>query len=499
MPQFTIWTLNRATTLIAQKEKYLRKLFSDRERQLFFGDRSDPEYNAIETDYSKQTFVDTAIINKRTYAGPPSKHGTVKLPRGTKKELREAAKHRLMFESDEVDEYFVPIPLKVIGNPSKIDRSGLSAYQLSNLNKILNSPNNAYFNEGNERELTKYWEKDGYSTDFPRLKMNTDPSSMKGYYQILRDYQSKNPDNKNILIGYSQGGLVAQFIAAVDEHVFGEDLVHGVVTVASPNLGSPLANECNSNEIVNGIFQLVAAIFGVTVERFPHFHSELHHLEAMTVKDISGIFDAIIADMKSEKKPIDGIVSLKKWLTGATGDTFTAFHNLQIQQIYDPGSTLGFIHNHGINRALMGAVINANQDFKNFISNLYPNAALLDLFLGGINLKYGSSVYSNYIMNEDYEVLKEVDEDSTIKRFINERFGGLYEDTKLKLEGEINPYDHDFVIPSNRMLARGGENVIGNLVNEDSNHLTGSDRNFPAGKKNYELIEELLIRMVKKS
>jgi len=54
---------------------------------------------------------------------------------------------------------------------------------------------------------------------FRRPHMTTPPGV--GYYELLEQHPN------NILIGYSQGGLVARYLAFLDRHVFKKNIITG--------------------------------------------------------------------------------------------------------------------------------------------------------------------------------------------------------------------------------------------------------------------------------
>ncbi len=506
MAEFTLWSLNRATPLIASREGDLAKIFEDRNHILHFGERLDPivrddpalidSYNVIEPNDTQQ-FINHAYQRGRLNPSNPNRNRYADV-RTKKKQEKKSAKHRLMHEGPKVDEYFVPIPLKVLGDPENIDRSTLSNSGKTKLDQILSANENRYFQDRNW--LEKYWNIGDYPDldQFPRVRMNTAPESKKGYYQILQDYKAKFPARRNILVGYSQGGLVARFLAAVDQEIFEQDLIAGVITIGSPNAGSPLANPENSDDIVNGVAQLLFSIFNMTEKSHPNFYEVLTGIKKITIEDFDGLLAGLIKDAErtSNNKPraddkAAGLRSLRKWMTGIVDSPYTAFSSLDLKQISQNGTVLKAVNDIFESKALIGSIVNANESLPTILKQAFPISAAIDRLLKAVTLAHGTSVYQKSIMNES--VLGGSDRAiEVIKQYLE----GVSQNSGLKQEGSIAPRDHDFVIPSNSQLSNvSEESLLANIINEKSNHLSGGTFRKKAGRKNVTHLERLLEKM----
>ena len=268
-----IWTLNYASEIIQGKEKEICELivksFQKKNIQIdecIFGDRS--EYNR--SNLTIKSFI----------------------------------KHKLMCEiDDENDEYFVPVPVKCIGR--------LFDDNLIVLNKIQD-----FYRRNNQFEYSHFWDA-GYRNDkYPknkRARMCT--KNKRGYYEIL--IREKEKGYHNILIGYSQGGLVARYLAWLDEYVFNNDSIFGIITISSPNIGSPLANPDNRESVINALIEIILALFSFYSDDYSQLLNTLEKI--LNFDDIIEIIDSLMSGLSIEKKKVNllsHIFTIRKWLSG---------------------------------------------------------------------------------------------------------------------------------------------------------------------------------------
>src|SRR5881397_1068633 len=229
----TIWTINRCTELLGQEDRNIQNIFS-RNGAVSFGERS-----------------------------------------GTGRE----SPRQLMPDR----EYFVPIPLKCIGgkyrNPNSAGDSAL-----------LQAITAAYPNQFGDGEFGKWW------TESARLKAPHVPDSLKpqmmtptgvGYYELIEKHEN------NILIGYSQGGLVARYLAFLDRYVFRRHKILAVFTVSSPNYGSPLGNPANQNFVTAGLLEVLASLVSFHKARFATLYGKI---------DANVSFDAFYEALKAARQ-----------------------------------------------------------------------------------------------------------------------------------------------------------------------------------------------------
>jgi len=121
----------------------------------------------------------------------------------------------LSHEEKDWDEYFVPIPVKCIGDPAgfmsrlgpRFSATGaVAAQQL-----IADFPQ--YFTPTSGGPWRGYWTKTGTVGMFTAPSGPGRPDGFKGFYEILVDAVDKYNAGPAVLVGYSQGGLVARFLA----------------------------------------------------------------------------------------------------------------------------------------------------------------------------------------------------------------------------------------------------------------------------------------------
>ncbi|MEQ9362683.1 MAG: hypothetical protein RIF32_00485, partial [Leptospirales bacterium] len=194
MSRAVIWTLNDAAMLLDGAEDEIVKMFRKRGIECRFGDRG-----AYHNDAHLQA---QAGLARRA----------------------ENETHNLMFEQDiRFDEYFVPIPIKCVGELFEREDEFPALKPI----RALYSPGPG----GDRPDYRAYWDPGVAQARFPDTRftrMLTKPC--QGYYDIID--QEAAPDEQTILIGYSQGGLVARYLAFLDEHVFQKNRIHSVVTLA---------------------------------------------------------------------------------------------------------------------------------------------------------------------------------------------------------------------------------------------------------------------------
>lgn len=171
------------------------------------------------------------------------------------------------------NEYFVPLAVKCIGDPDgfasrwsgQFRKGGLARWQQ------LRRRYAHYFDPasgpGDSLHWSKFW-KPQFIGD--AMAMNTVAGATTrhspglGLYELLR--LERQPGERCILVGYSQGGFVAHYLAWLDEYLFEpkDRAIAGVVTVQAPNYGSPLARLGNEDNVAEGLFLAISALAGLS-------------------------------------------------------------------------------------------------------------------------------------------------------------------------------------------------------------------------------------------
>lgn len=449
----TIWTLNKAADLINGKESEILSMFKD-----------------------PSAGIEYAFGNRNLHI--------------SKKKLK--ISHSLTSEEKSPDEYFVPVPLKCVGSKYKNIES-LDAEGKRFLNGIIN--NSAYFQD--EQRFRSFWD-EGYGP-LNRVRMNS--INYSGYYEIL---EKTKP---NILIGYSQGGLTARYLAFLDEYVFKQNAIIAIITVQAPNYGSPLANPLNRESVTDAINKLFLTILSMNPIRYPSLNKFKN--STLDFEDITGLIENLLDDFskiedleKSEKSLRDTLIAAEKWLSGLTADSNSAFHDLSVMNFEEEYSVLNLVNNYPLQRIYYGAIIGANNDFDQFIKSLVGS------FLGQMgwyfikkktlfhypiadNIQSATDVYNLEMMTESKQVKE------SANRQINEIIKN-YEEGIPSLG--IKPRAHDFIIPSVSQIlpVSDSDRFLGNIINKNAGHNSGKSREYKPGEKNYKHIFNFLKQLKKR-
>ncbi len=473
-----IWTLNRATWLIRPNEKRLIAAVEgglwDRLRgrrvDCIFGDRS--AYN---------------IANYKL------------------EDKKDVPRHQLMYEAPDCNEYFVPIPLKCIGSLYK-KANVLSGAPRELLEKTVGAK--PYFKQ---QEFEAYWEERGHP-DLPQARMNT--RDYLGYYDILAQTGCQN-----ILIGYSQGGLVARYLAFLDEHVFQKNAIAGIITVQAPNFGSPLANDENCQTVIDGINALLLNLISIPRTHFGKFHKKVN--DNINFEHLISIIDTMLDDLRDptaltrdQLKMRDTLVTARKWLGGLHSNQYNAFYDLNIRNFErDPYSVLNTVNAYPLKRIHAGAVVGVNNDLDDFFSSFMEDLfarfikgwfykAVWDGFrkkklLGasiGENIANAGKVYREKIMEES-RIQNGADTSNQFVREVVERYRGEFTVPNGSKKATVAARKHDFIIPAASQILPvqdSGKPLVKNRVNALAGHNSGGDPEQKPGKKNVAYILAML-------
>lgn len=445
-PKIKIWTLNHAASIISGKEKEIIEIFSGNGRN--------------------SARIDCSFGNRRKY-------------NRTRKVKKGFVAHNLMCEMDtQYDEYFVPIPVKCIG-------------KLFNQNNQKIEEIKNYYRTKGQQHYSYFW-KFGYRDDkYPsnrRARMCT--TNQMGYYEILAKERERG--YRNILIGYSQGGLVARYLAWLDEYVFLKDAIAGIITISSPNFGSPLANPDNAENILGGIIECVMAFFSF----YNDYYGDLLNIlkEVYDPESLVRIIDALMAGIQREKKKthLEGfVVTMRKWLGGLYSIPNNSLYDLNNNLMDDKHSVLAIVNRYPPRRILYGSIVSMQNSVHDLISHSIPWIKLISFFKRNIfnrrieeNYKRVAKIYRDRIMLEMSK-----SSDPLFRRRIRYYTRGIPE-----LRNSIKA--HDFIIPSAyQMLEKSGNSFLGNVYNRKADHNSGKSRRYPGGRENLKYIKHMLIRM----
>ena len=440
------------------------------------------------------------------------------------------------------DEYFVPIPVKCLG--SLIDANQFGERLRPSGDTILNGIKNDFFENYNlNSNIDIYWANPQSITGFKRnemrnMGMSTAPIeeiSHPGYYSILQ-HESKNYfENhrgsrrlKHILIGYSQGGLVCRYLAFLDEFVFGapentgfddsEGIIHGIITISSPNFGSPLANPENKERIgENALAGIISPLVNLNLTKTPFNDLDSKNL---SMNRMAGVIDGIINQLQKNldnpgtRNSMNFLFSVRKWISGLVQFPQypkTAFFDLDIKRMI-PGSTnfsefspLSLINNNNyeLNNTYHAAVLGSNnKSFKSIRSLLGIPGVFLFKFKKSSNenpakqFAIFDTIFNEKIMIESGETIEIARSFPSTRSAIEGYEKGFH-----CIDKSVKKESHDYVIPTSyqriyTIEPTSNSKYLGCYHNPDANHLSGSSDTYSAGRTNKKLIKKILKRMI---
>lgn len=366
--------------------------------------------------------------------------------------------HNLMPDT----EYFVPIAAKCIG--SRFDR----ITDFPNLEPI----KNYYYGEWKKAypdipgvDYKVFWDKGCGPGKLSKMITK----NYTGYYDIL-----KQSGDKHILIGYSLGGLVARYLAWLDEYVFKENIIKGIITITGPNFGSPLANPDNRQNITD---QIIIILMGIVVQllisKKPLSDALINKLKGIvSFSDvISGLRYLIsITPPDQEKELLGKLIAAFKWLSGLDANDpdckAISFVDLNIMNIEkNPASVLASVNNNTLTKIVHGALLNGDNRI----------GSLLNSFTGILTILIPSNIIQMVTDNCKNNIMKETTSPIN-NQMVKDKIASYYSSS------DIPALSHDFVIPSvYQKIDNGKDEFLKNSFNPRTNHLTGSKIDFPGG------------------
>jgi hypothetical protein len=432
--------------------------------------------------------------------------------------------------TDEVtyDEYFVPIPVKCIGAPWRAGRAAYTSFWERTLDpsakdlfaqivgpSVAEAPGGRVNPAFDEAMLHTYWGlgrkvafTDAVPSPFADVRMNT--RDLCGYYQILREHTERT-GRKNVLVGYSQGGTVARYLALLDEHVSAEaPCIHGIVGVQTPFRGSPLASEQNADWIAAELAAALLSIADPAVPgerlgggpdpRPPEPNLPVSGAGRSTFNALAVLLDTLIHVIRNhpeDEKLVDLLRTTRNWTAGLDGDRGLAFFDLDPSRLEEPGAVLQSITTHPIRRIWCGAVVGTDNRLEEFVRGFASGTAmgrwvewLARSFLVA-RLRHAEEEYRRGVMDVGGGRALPL-RPAALERLRHD----VAEPAALPIEGPaIEPFAHDFVIPSaSQVMIEGTETFLGNLVNANASHISGAGLDTHP-TTDLELACELLSRM----
>lgn len=404
------------------------------------------------------------------------------------------------------DEYFVPIAVKCLGDPVAFRQrfaAEMTAPGLQLLDTIVAAyPEHFAAAPGATPAFQGYW------------KVNTGVGMVTrpyvGFYEAIASDSAMQDGARAVLVGYSQGGLVARYLAFLDEYLFKEEArrIAGVITVQAPNRGSPLANRANADHVSAGLLAVLLGFVGLSIPPTGENRALGAAVEDLVkgklvdntrhfdVGALCALLDAAIGDAlratsgrKSDSNPaarLDLLQTLRKWVTGLVPLPYiTAFADLSTSTFGTKGAVLEALLTHPLMRTYHGAVVGTDSQLDDFVG-----AGLNGFQRGVLNLfRWMGRLPPTLRAAQEAYRRGPMDEAPVLQRLV--AAGQTVAPEALKLADEyvtgmpagrttIPPYAHDFVIPSvSQVLPEGPEPFfLGNVVNPKGSHISGgSSRN----------------------
>ena len=298
----------------------------------------------------------------------------------------------LMHEDDACDEYFVPLAVKCIGDPDgflarlgdRMSAEGRRRFEALRIDfaryfALVDGSGGSGL-EGGEPEWRRYWEPFQVNDalwDVGMFTRTDGATPHAGLYEIVAT-EARDHKRRAILAGYSQGGLVARFLAWMDEQLMDADhrAIAGVVLVQSPNHGSPLADMANADNVSTGLLGILTGLGGIPIigADDPLTRAAIERLATgrtdavgdpiwhFGVGAICAVLDAAIKDTPaSNPDRYDLLRTARKWMTGLSEEkTFTAFEDLDPAGLDDPRTILGRLATTPLASTFHGAIVGSD-------------------------------------------------------------------------------------------------------------------------------------------
>jgi hypothetical protein len=411
----------------------------------------------------------------------------------------------LMHEDPRRDEYFVPIVVKCVGDPNGFARrlgGAMSVEGRRRFDRLLQDYR-YFYRVGHAlavRHWRDYWGTFALGGAYWNVGMLTRAGAegYLGYYEIIRREARENGE-KAVLVGYSQGGVVARFLAWMDEQLMPpeERVIAGVITVQSPNHGSPLAGRGNQRLVSVGLLGMLTALGGISiVGANPHTRLALEALSdgvlrlppsptpyRFGVSAVCAVLDHAIADAVQRGDQASRQAGLlrtaRKWLTGLSRDKVrTAFFDLDPSGLDDRRTVLGRLVDSPHQDVFHGAVIGANTSLEDLILQTRPwwQRWAVRTFVAPQRFSSIASAYTRIAVDEDARHTPP----STPRR---RRLADLYVSglPGNAADPRLPAYAHDFIVPSASqalcvLSPPAGNRFLGNVVNPRATHVSGAHR-----------------------
>lgn len=429
----------------------------------------------------------------------------------------------LMHEELACDEYFVPIVVKCVGDPDRFLQrfgGGMSDEGRARF-QALRADFPQFYPQGDHpahlRDWREYWKPFAINSAFWHVGMFTRSDgghAYAGLYEIVAR-EARDNGERAVLIGYSQGGVVARFLAWLDEQLMtpAERSIAAVITVQAPNHGTPLADGANADNVGVGLLGAVTGLlgYGIVPPENPRTRAALDALVAgvLRVHDPQGrlgtpfhfgvgavcaLLDALIADTPhAQPEKADLLRTCRKWLTGLSpAKTLTAFADLDPRGLDDPHTVLGRLLEAPHQQVLHGAVVGGDPSAEDLILQERPwwQRWLIRLLVDPGDFADVGRPFARIAMDEAAAHIPQGPRHTQVAALYRAGTKGS------AAELDLPAFAHDFAIPSvsQAFYALGQRPrdapFLGNRLNAKATHVSGAAPN--AAETDLPFVEDLL-------
>jgi hypothetical protein len=477
------------------------------------------------------------LLGRRVLAGTPSEPGTLELiVNNTQPSFRGELMHEGHQQAqdgmqNDYDEYFMPIPLKCLGKPD-YDANGnpqltpfwksiIPAEKQAEFLQIL-TPDQSENHCFSPQLVNTYWEQgmrpvkgeSELAGAFGDVRMNTASQDKIGYYQILQ--QAKQKHGPNVLIGYSQGGTVVNYLAYIDEHFVAPDkrCVAGMISVQGALRGSTLAMSSRADAVLNSLVEMVHALWGEhLIEMFAvpsNIRQRIDPLlmpgRTLQIGEVVELLDNLYLLAKGNDGLSGFLRTARKWLSGLDNDKQLAFWDLDSVRLNRPGSVMEAINNHPLMDTYCGAVAGKNFHLEPLIHSVveyqHPRAADLGFVLRSL-IRHIVQPSEAIFHNKTFDMMPQPltpPNDGLAQLHSDWQSAMAVAAWSIQNNVGIPSRANDCVIPTASQLLRpvpgNRPKFLGNYVNKDASHVSGAVLD-DSGPKDIDYVKEMLGRIAK--
>jgi hypothetical protein len=314
-------------------------------------------------------------------------------------------------------------------------------------------------------------------------------------------------------VGYSQGGLVAAYLAYIDEHLVKEEhrCIAGILAVQSPLRGSTLGMPSQQAHVLGSLLKAVRPAWESRLLRYLLLPGDIRRLCAPWFEPGAGLRAddvALVLNLLYRKAGSDRIKDLLrtalKWLSGLRGDADLAFYDIDPMRLSLPGSVLHAIDTHPLVQTPRGAVAGINDSLEPLIRGVVGSQsgiAAAGAWLLRNTIRNSTRHAESTIRDETFDMMPvPLNPPVPPLETLHKHWRGELQQTAwgIRQQTGVPPRAHDFVIPSASQLfsphLSTGRRFLGNYVNADASHISGATRS-DSGATDFSMVCKMLKEM----